>query len=258
MTSRPRPFVLVASDHGPMIVNRLDFNTAPMGGTYGVGHQILSLGAYNPEEIALCSRILESHRERFGSGVVMLDCGANVGVHTISLATAMVGWGNVLAFEAQERIFYALCGNIILNNLSNAFARRVALSRECGTMKIPVPDYTRNASFGSLELRFSERTEHIGQSVSYSDHAMTEISTLSIDSMRLPRVDFIKLDVEGMELEVLEGARETIDRCRPTILVEFIKVGREALETVLSGFGYFWSVFGENLLASLRDVESAS
>ena len=47
-----------------------------------------------------------------GDGVVAVDGGANIGVHTIEWATAMTGWGSVIAIEPQERIYYALAGTL--------------------------------------------------------------------------------------------------------------------------------------------------
>jgi hypothetical protein len=47
-------------------------------------------------------------RQYFKDGVVVIDCGANIGAHTIEWGKRMTGWGSVLAIEAQERIYYAL------------------------------------------------------------------------------------------------------------------------------------------------------
>ena len=83
----------------------------------------------------------------------------------------MTGWGQVLAFEAQERIYYALAGNIAINNCFNARALHAAVTSEAGRMKIPAPDYLAPASFGSLELR--KRTT---QSLSASRSIILKIS----------------------------------------------------------------------------------
>ena len=89
--------------------------------------------------------------------MVAIDCGANIGVHTVEWATAMTGWGSVVAIEAQERIYYALAGNIAINNCFNAIALHAAVSSETGIMQIPNPDYFTPSSFGSLELRQKRR-----------------------------------------------------------------------------------------------------
>ena len=81
----------------------------------------------------LAREILALRRRHYGEGVLAIDCGANIGVHTIEWAKAMTGWGSVLAIEAQERIYYALAGNIAINNCFNAFAIHAAVSSESGT-----------------------------------------------------------------------------------------------------------------------------
>src|SRR5579863_3487900 len=105
--------------------------------------------------------VLRCRRQHFGDGVVMLDCGANIGVLTVEAAAEMTGWGSVLAIEAQERLFYALAGNIALNNCFNARALHAAVAAVDGTMRVPVPDYLSAGSFGSLEMRARPDNEFI-------------------------------------------------------------------------------------------------
>jgi hypothetical protein len=122
MPDRPRPiaFVTASTDHGTMIVNRFDqYMTGPTTGM-GAGFQILTRGAYEAGEVGLLLKLLDLRRAHYGDGLVAVDCGANLGVHTIEWARHMTGWGVVLAFEAQERIYYALAGNIAINNCFNA------------------------------------------------------------------------------------------------------------------------------------------
>ena len=81
--------------------------------------------------------------------MVAIDCGANVGVHTVERATAMTGLGTVIAIEAQERLYYALAGNITINNCFNATAKHAAVAADAGIMNIPMPDYTTASSFAA-------------------------------------------------------------------------------------------------------------
>jgi FkbM family methyltransferase len=62
---------------------------------------------------------------------VAIDCGANIGTHTIEWAKKMTGWGAVIGIEAQERIFYALAGNIAINNCFNALQRYPQPTEQC-------------------------------------------------------------------------------------------------------------------------------
>ena len=246
--SRPIAFVLAASQQGTLIVNRNDYASTPEF-TYGVGHQILANGAYDPEEIDSVLKILSQCRYLNGDGVVALDCGANIGVHSIECARHMAGWGSIVAIEAQERIFYALAGNIALNNCHNARAMWAAVGAENGAIDVPDIDYNVPASYGSLEIRSSERNENIGQAVSYDKAHTSPIRLLTIDSLDLSRIDFIKIDIEGMELEALDGARETIARHQPVMAIEHIKTDLNQLVQFLTDFGYDHFAMGMNLLA---------
>lgn len=249
MKSVPRPvaFVISASNHGTLLVNRHDYRLTGEGG-YGVGYQLLNASAFDQDEVDVVLQMIDARRQHAGDGVVCIDCGANVGVHTIEWARHMHGWGEVIAFEAQERIFYALAGNIAMNNCFNARAVWAAVGEEVGEIGVPVPDYFQPASFGSLEIRPTERTEFIGQHIDYGNLSKTRL--LSIDSLNLPRVDVIKIDIEGMEMEALQGAVRTIERLRPQFLIERLKTSEKDIEAFLSARGYCLLPLGINVLAA--------
>jgi FkbM family methyltransferase len=242
-------FVLAASDHGTMIVNRLDYRMVDESRGIGVGFQILEGGSFDPQEVDVALSLLGLRRKYFGDGVVAVDCGANIGVHTIEWANRMHGWGEVIAIEAQERLFYALAGNIAINNCFNARALHAAVASKVGTMRIPTPDYLTASSFGSLELRPREGTEFIGQPIDYSDERTTVIRTITLDALALARIDLIKIDVEGMEIEAIEGAADSLARSHPVLIVESIKTDKAKLRAVLERLGYRLFEMGLNLLA---------
>jgi len=242
-------FVLAASEHGTMIVNRFDYRMVDERRGFGVGFQILEGAAFDAQEVDLALGLLDLRRKYFGDGVVALDCGANIGVHTIEWARRMQGWGQVIAIEAQERLYYALAGNIAINNCFNARAVHAAIAAQTGAMTVPVPDYLKPGSFGSLELRGRANTEFIGQPIDYAQNKGATIRCLTIDALDLARIDFIKMDVEGMELEAIEGAAQSVARSHPILLVESIKTDRDALRARLAGFGYQLFDVGLNVLA---------
>lgn len=246
---RPSPFVLVSSGHGALIVNRNDYRMIDTQNGYGMGYQLFENSYFDPEEVDTVLSLLNLRKQFFGEGVFGIDCGANIGVHTIEWAKHMFKWGEVIAFEAQERLFYALAGNIAINNCFNAQVFHAAVGASVGSISIPTLDYNQPSSFGSFELRQHERSEFIGQSVNLSPETMKTINMISIDSLKSPRVDFIKIDVEGMELEVLEGAKETIQKFKPQLLIETIKVDREKLIQRIEEWGYQHHQMGINILA---------
>jgi FkbM family methyltransferase len=246
---RKLAFVLAASDHGTMIVSRLDYRMTSATSGFGVGYQVLECGAFDASEVSMAVSMLNLRRQYFKDGVFAIDCGANIGVHTIEWAKCMTGWGSVLAIEAQERIYYALAGNIAINNCFNAAALNAAIADKPGVLMMPQPDYLAPASFGSLELRKSNNTEFIGQPIDYSERNLRPVRAITVDSLKLSRIDLIKIDVEGMEMEALVGARQSITDCKPVLLIETIKTGATTLREWLIERGYKVFNVGINALA---------
>jgi len=105
-------------------------------------------------------------------------------------------------------------------------------------------------SFGSLELRPPRAAENIGQEIDYSDRALVAVRAITLDSLALRRVDLLKIDVEGMECEVLEGAKRTIRQCLPVIIIEHLKTGPEKIASALLHYGYRLAEMGVNILAA--------
>lgn len=245
-------FCLVSSDHGPMIVNRFDYNHTFTGDFYGVGAQIMENGCYDPRDVQALKDLLLCRRNHFGDGVVAVDGGANIGVHSVEWSRLMRGWGSVIAVEAQERVFYALAGNLALQNCLNARALWAALADVPGELSIPEPDYTQQGSFGSFELKPRVGTEFIGQPIDYGKPTST-VKAIMIDGLGLQRLDLLKIDVEGMEAEALKGAAETIERCKPILFVETIKSDKGAITETLRKQGYHVLPNGMNILAVHKD-----
>lgn len=237
--SNPRAaaFALLSTEHGTLIVNVNDRCTVSGGGEFGVGSQLLRNSCFDPDQASTLKGLVGLRRHYFGDGVLAIDCGANVGVFTIELARHMKGWGGVISFEAQEFIYYALTGNIAINNCFNARAILAAVGDGDGSMKIPVLDYTTAASFGSLELKPSAN-EYIGQQVDYSAASMVNVRLMKLDSLRLSRLDLLKIDIEGMEIEALNGAAETISSKKPICYVEVLKSDAMRINAFFAERGY--------------------
>ncbi len=253
MSDLPLPrkiaFILSSTDHGTMIVNRFDYKLESNGKGFGVGFKILNESSHELGEISIGSFVLESRRRLVGDGVVVVDCGANIGTHTVSWARQMTGWGSVIAIEAQERVYYALAGNVAINNCFNARLIHAAAGDRNGIMKIPNPDYFSPASFGSLELKPAKNPEMIGQTIDYTEAKLVPVDAMTIDSLALDRLDLLKIDVEGMECEVLEGAKRTIRRTLPVIIIEHFKTGPDDIVKFLKHHGYHMGELGLNILA---------
>lgn len=237
---RSLPFVLAATDQGTFIVNYRDGRLSDdKNRGIGIGFQLLAQGEAEREEVEILAQMLHERRQMFGDGVVAVDCGANIGVFSCVWAREMTGWGSVVAIEAQPRLFYALCGNIALGNYLNARALNLVLSNEDGIFPLTEPNYEEWGSFGSLELRprADGSYEDIGQPIDHS-RPTCRVAMRRIDGLGFQRVDLLKIDVEGMEVEVLQGARHTIQRYRPAIFVERGKAPDDALMAELIAQDY--------------------
>jgi FkbM family methyltransferase len=247
-----------------MIVNRNDRHMVDASRGYGVGFQILETSSFDKVEVDFVLALLACRRKHFGDGVVAIDGGANIGVHTVEWARHMHGRGKVTSFEPQEFVFYALAGNVALNNCLNARVKLAALGGHCGELAVPMPNYFSPASFGSLELRKHANTEFIGQQISYAADACATVPMINLDALELDRLDLVKLDVEGMELDVLQGGRTALARHHPILIVEAIKSDRSAIGTFCGGLDYHVFPLGMNVLAvhaadpALHQINSAN
>ncbi|MBF0294702.1 MAG: FkbM family methyltransferase [Magnetococcales bacterium] len=244
---RPISFVFAATDHGGLLVSRYDYRVTHAG-TFGVGHQLLTTSSFDPLEVDIALQLLESRRHHCGDGVFALDCGANIGVHTIEWAKRMSGWGSVWGIEAQERIFYALAGNITINNCFNARAIWAAVGARKGVIGVPQMNYCEPASFGSLELRQNATPGFTGQHVDHSAN-LHQTEMIAIDDFSLTRIDLIKIDIEGMELEALDGAERTITGHKPILMIEKIKTNEKDLKEWVEQRGYTLFPVGLNIVA---------
>lgn len=173
-----------------MLVNRHDIY---------IGRSILELGEFSEGEVDLFRQVVRP-------GGLVFEAGANIGAHTVPLAKMVGPSGRVVAVEPQRVVFQTLCANIALSSLTNVYAYCAAAGRQMGKLLVPDIDYTQDNNFGGLGLE--GRTS--GQ----------EIPLITIDSLGLEKLDLLKADVEGMELDVLLGAEQTIARCRPLLYVE--------------------------------------
>lgn len=185
------PFVeLTESRYGPMLY--------PPRDQY-VGRSFKEYGEFSQGELDIFVQILSP-------GAIVLDIGANIGAHTVPLAQLVGTGGVVVAFEPQPVLHQILCANLVLNSVPNVLTYPMALGNCEGECKIPVFDYSQAHNFGGISMDMVEEGESIPLG--------------KLDSFQLDRVDFIKLDVEGFESKVLEGAANTIERCHPIMYIE--------------------------------------
>jgi FkbM family methyltransferase len=175
-----------------------------------VGRSIERYGEYSADEGAL-------FRQAIRPSWTVVEAGANIGAHTLTFSRLVGPRGVVFAFEPRRVVFQTLCANMALNSIVNVHCRPEALGNMAGRVQVPTHD--------------GSGTE--------------KVAAITLDSLELPRCQFLKVDVDGMELQVLKGAAKTIERLRPLLYVANER--RELSEPVLRfllalGYSLYWHV----------------
>lgn len=209
-------FTVMESIYGKVIINRHSTSQADYLIKSGVPH--------TEPELKTIFAILES----MPGQLIAVDAGANAGLIALPIAQMLKPrGGTVIAFEPQRMIHNALCGSVALNDLNNMHVRRQAVGAESGMVRIPLPDYGVAQDFGQLTL--------LGD---FSQLAHELVEVVTIDSLELPRLDFLKIDVEGMEIDVLKGAANTIKKYLPWCWIEHWKIGMDTIAEQFDGLPY--------------------
>ena len=184
-------------------------------------------GEWSETEIELFSALIP----RDG---VCVEVGSNIGMHAVPLSR-MCDAGHLYCYEPQRPIFYVLCGNLALNNRLNVVARQIGVGETNARVTFQVSDYEEPWNYGSFSIAHGFSTEADFQGVVHED----EVEIVGLDEDRLlarhDRLDFLKIDAEGLEVGVLRGARKMIAKHRPDIFVETNTV--EAVRAILAELG---------------------
>lgn len=176
--------------YGKIIYNTLDMF---------VGKSLKLYGEFSQGEAYVFEQMIRP-------GDCVVEVGANIGSHTVHLAQLVGNDGVVWAFEPQRLVFQILAGNMAINSLVNVHCEQKCVSDTMGKVKVPILDVSRVNNWGGLSLEKTEEGE--------------PVDMITLDSLGLSRCDFLKIDVEGMELKVLKGGKGLINSFRPIIYAE--------------------------------------
>lgn len=187
---------------------------------------ILQNGIFEKELIEYCKNNL-CCKDR-----VFLDLGAHIGTYTLNLAHA---FSHIYAFEAQKNTYYMLCGNVVLNNLTDLVTtKHCALSNIENDGKIVTLNIVSEDGGGSSIV--NTNTSKVLRS--------EQVISKPLDYFNISNIGLIKIDVEGAELDVIQGGLKTLERSNyPPILFEawsdpWYAQAKEKLFSFLQGIGY--------------------
>jgi FkbM family methyltransferase len=200
----------------------------------GIGALLAYYGEYAQQEISLLEALTKP-------GDTVIDVGANIGTHTIPLARHASPAGRLIAFEAQPVIAMLLEANLALNDIGWVEVRVAAAGALAGHLPLPAVDYTRDGqNFGGVSL-IGAQTEALAP--------MQRLDDLAANP------SLIKVDVEGMELDVLKGGTGVITDLRPVLYVEnFPAPGSDEILVWLLDRDYslFWDVHPIHTVGNFR------
>lgn len=200
--------VQVRASHSTVVLLESDGTDSLASSLYWNGLQ-----AFEPETVDLYMRLLRQ-------ASIVLDVGAYTGLYTL-LAAVECRDRTVHAFEAVPQTFEALMRNIEANSLDNVNPVWGAVANLDGETQLHIPHSTTLPFSASTKPGFRKARESVA------------VPALKIDTYveanGVPSVDLIKIDTEGTEHEVLQGARTVLERDRPLIVCEVLKGQTEDL-----------------------------
>ena len=148
-------------------------------------------------------------------GDVVVDAGANIGTFSVPFAQKIGPTGQLYSFEPQRLVCMALTTNLFINSVgewSNPIP--AALGDECGIVKVHRINPRELNNIGGARVNDGENKSRL------STLGFDDVDMVTLDSLNLQKLDFMKVDTEGMDWRVILGGFKTIERCKPSILCE--------------------------------------
>lgn len=216
--------IILPTEYGMMMVNRFDINQT---------NALLKTNrATDAGKVQFAQRVCFDSDD----GSVALDIGANFGTYTLAMANVLKSKnGKVYSFEAQRIIYNMICGSVALNSLENVYPIFSCVGDNNDDIEIPNFDYSSHLNFGSIEFGGKDQQERLNQERQPSVETVRQIR---IDDLGLEKVAYVKIDVEGMEVQVLRGALNTISSSEPVLQIEILKTDKKQVREMLEPLGY--------------------
>ena len=195
----------------PVEGRMLKFRVDPASPNIGVSAAHANGRLYEAKELALCA-------QKVKRGAVIVDVGANVGNHLVYFAKVLDA-ERIVPVEPLPQAIAQLRENIALNGIACVDSRYLG----------------KGAGAARARFRLIEGKDSAQAALRPADEG--EIEVFPLDELDLA-VDFIKIDVEGMELDVLQGAQRLVARCHPMMMIEVQDANRTALLALAAQLGY--------------------
>jgi FkbM family methyltransferase len=180
-------------------------------------------------------RIINEAKKFLSDSSNILDLGANIGVWSIALSKTSPR-GQIFAFEPQSETYKQLCANLFINGCKNVIPHRFGLG-------------TRKQSGKTLTMQINPENNGASKIVSDEKSENSEIQKIDIKSLSdfdFPKIRLIKMDVEGFELNVLNGGEQLIKRDKPVIFFEAWEKNQKEMFQWFEKRGYIITKLGDS------------
>ena len=216
-----------------------------------IGKSFLNQKYWGLQDIETISKIIEFKCKKKNK-IVLYDVGANIGTHSIALSNIFKNKIVIRAFEAQSNIYEMFNQSIKINNLNNIELYHNAVSdKNDEIIRIDLPDYSKQNNFGGLELL--KPFQNSDKNKKKKSGIFEDIKSIKLDIFN-EEVDFIKIDVEGMENLVLKGSKNLIVNHRPFLFMELLKSKLEDVTEFFKDKDY--NIYSKGMDAFIIPVES--
>jgi len=181
-------------------------------------------------------------QSRISADSVILDLGGNFGQMSVMFSKMVAHGGHVHVFEADPFIYSVMAKNLAENHCINVTTYQSAVWNENGLdLFYPEADFTRFDSYGSYGI---DPTTTTGQPV----------KSITIDSLGLTKVDLIKIDVQGSDLNAMKGAVNTIAKFKPIIVFEYESLFNEEFGVTWNDYIQFIDSIGYHITHTVDTV----
>ena len=163
-----------------------------------LGIMLINTKEFEPHLFNVVKNILKE-------GDICLDCGANLGYHTVTMSKLVGKTGKVIAIEPQRIIYQQLNGNVFMNGLRNVICIHAAIGNTNGTVQMDYVNYdVAGVNIGGTKI----------------GNGGENVDLVKLDDIITDGVKFIKIDIQGSEVMLLDGAQQLILHSRPIMFIE--------------------------------------
>lgn len=205
-----------------------------------IGLSLREYGEFSEIELSLMSKFIMKDD-------VVFDIGSNIGAFTVPFAKKVGELGQVYAFEPQKVIYELLQDNVNKNKLKNVKVFNVGIGKKKEELELNEIDYSEVGNFGGVSFKYdsSSFTKNI-------KNKKYKVKIISLNEfMEIEKCNFMKIDVELMELDILTGGKNFLKKFRPILWIENHQfypneINKFLLENDYNAYWAYSNIFNES------------